>query len=70
MFFIVDTFMRNRFEKQYQVPYGYSDSPSFITLEKAIECIERMPDRIKTLQIVEKCENGACEVVYTIKIIK
>jgi hypothetical protein len=52
---VVDTDMRREFEREYQMPYGYSSSPIYFDLESAI----RMRNQLSSSHIIEEYDNGA-----------
>ncbi len=63
-YFIVNEDERNKFEKEYQVPYGYHTCPHFSDEELAIGYVEMLRTEKRDKTVVEKWENGNKEVVY------
>lgn len=64
-YFVVNTEKRNKFEKEYQMPSGYSFLPRFSIEAEAIEYVEKVhPQDERNHLVVEKCEGGETEIVY------
>jgi hypothetical protein len=63
-YFIVDVEEKARFEKKFQVPFGYYAIPFFQTEEGAIGYVENLRESKRINTIVEKWENGNMTVVY------
>lgn len=63
-YFVVNVEEKARFERKFQVPFGYYATPFFQTEEGAIGYVENLPEAKRNNTIVEKWENGTREVVY------
>lgn len=64
-YFVVDEKERNKFEMEFQLPYGYHTVPHFKTEDGAIGFVDNCKISFKKENlIVEKWENGNCEVIY------
>lgn len=63
-YFVVNLEEREKFEKKFQVPYGYYALPNFQTEDGSIGYVENLPNNKRINTIVEKWENGDMEIVY------
>ncbi len=61
---VVNNCKREKFEKKYQLTYGYSESHIFTEEGEAIEYVETMGTTERNQTVVERCENGICEEIY------
>jgi hypothetical protein len=63
-YFVVNLEDREKFEKKFQVPYGYYALPFFQTEDGAIGYVEGLKEARRIHTIVEKWEGGEMEIVY------
>ena len=63
-YFVVNLEEKAKFEKKFQVPFGYYAIPFFQTEEGAISYVENLREAKRNHTVVEKWENGNMEVVY------
>jgi hypothetical protein len=63
-YFVVNENVKTKFEKEYQVPFGYYAMPHFKTEEGAIEFVGSMKEPDRIVSYVEKCECGNSDIVY------
>jgi hypothetical protein len=61
---IVNEKERNRFEREYQIPYGYYNCVLFFDLGEAIDLYDKIPIKIRKKLIIEKCSSGERKTVY------
>jgi hypothetical protein len=64
IFFVINEKERSEWEKKFHVPYGYYAQPYFKTEEGAIGYVNIHREEKRNELVVERWENGECEVVY------
>lgn len=63
-YFVVNMKERERFEKKFQVPFGYYAVPYFETEDGAVGYVESCKENVRNELVVEKWESGEFEIVY------
>lgn len=64
-FVIIDPKERNDFEKQWQLPYGYSNCEIFMDRDKAIDWFNKSLGKLdRKKYVIEMCDAGKRQIVY------
>jgi len=64
-YIIIDQAKRDKFEREWQLPYGYNGCRIFSNLDEAINGFKFIPSELigNSNYIIEKYENGVKEVM-------
>lgn len=65
MYFVINEQIKTKFEKEFQVPFGYYACPRFQTEDAAVWYVENLKSIDRDVTYVEKCSGGNCEIIYS-----